>query len=373
MRRALVTNEFAPTHGGVERLLYERARGFQPEDLTVFSAYTEHCEAFDEAQTFHSHRSGRLLDKIPFLKEISRSISPLVSCYREHRHEHFDVLECGQAFPACLFAWLLHRRQGTPYLVWVHGNDLLGPCRYRVLRSLIRKSLLQAHAVIVNSSWTAGIVEALGIPPENIRIIAPYVDTEKFRPAPPDPALLQRYKISDQKIILTVCRLVERKGVDMTLEAIAALHAKHRNIKYLIVGDGPKRRSLERLTQNLGLGGQVIFTGLVPEAELVAHYNLASMFVMPSRFLSDDASVEGLGLVYLEAMACSVPVIAGRSGGVPDIVFDGDNGLLIDPGSLKALTEAIDSLISDAANAKQLGLNGLAFVQRPRDWRCLEI
>jgi len=373
MRRALVTNEFAPSHGGVERLLYERSRGFQPESLTVFSAYTEDCEAFDAVQTFKSRRSGRLIGKIPFLKEIGRSIAPMVSCYREHKRSHFAVLECGQAFPACLFAWWLYRKQGTPYLVWVHGNDLLGPCRYRVLRNVIRKSLLQAHAIVVNSSWTAGIVEALGIPPENIRIIAPYVDTEKFQPAPPCPKLLQRYQISDQKVIVTVCRLVERKGVDLTLKAIAALLSRHPDIKYLIVGDGPKRRSLERLAQDLGLADQVIFTGLVAEAELVAHYNLASMFVMPSRFLSDDASVEGLGLVYLEAMACSVPVIAGRSGGVPDIVLDGKNGLLIDPGSLGELTAAIDTLITDAAYAKQLGLNGLAFVKQPRDWGCLAV
>lgn len=297
----------------------------------------------------------------------------MVSCYRENRRSRFDVLECGQAFPACLFAWLLHRKQGIPYFIWVHGNDLLGPCRYRVLRSIICKSLLQAHAIIVNSSWTAGIVEALGIPSENIRIIAPYVDTETFRPAPPSPELLQRYAISDQTVILTVCRLVERKGVDLTLEAVAALLSKHRDIKYLVVGEGPKRRSLEYLAKKLDLGDRVIFTGLVPEAELVAHYNLASMFVMPSRFLPDDASVEGLGLVYLEAMACAVPVVAGRSGGVPDIVLDGENGLLIDPGSLTELIDAIGTFISDETYAKRLGLNGLAYVEQPRDWRCLEV
>jgi len=121
MRRALLTNEFAPTPGGVERLLYERARSFQPSGLTVFTAYTPDCERFDTVQAYKSCRSGRYVGGIPGLREAVRSLLPMQACYRQHRQQHFDVLECGQTFPACLFAWLLHRKYRTPYLVCVHG------------------------------------------------------------------------------------------------------------------------------------------------------------------------------------------------------------------------------------------------------------
>jgi phosphatidylinositol alpha-1,6-mannosyltransferase len=373
MRRALVTNEFAPTHGGVERLLYERARGYHPEDLTVFATFTPDCEAFDELQAYRSRRSGRLLSTIPLLRDLIRSLTPLIDCFREHRRREFDVIECGQAFPACLFARAMHRKYGTQYLVWVHGNDLLGPSRYRLLRSAIRKSLLQAHAVITNSSYTAGVVAELGIPDENIKVIMPVVDTEKFRPAAPAADLLTRYGIVNQQVMLTVGRLVERKGVDLSLEAVERLISAGKDIKYLIVGDGPRKHDLQQLAAKLGLDDHVVFAGSVAEEELAAHYNLANLFVMPSRYMPDEGSVEGLGLVYLEAMASALPVIAGRSGGVPDIVLPGENGLLVDPGSVTELTQAIDRLLSDDAYAKKLGQNGLAFVQRPRDWEVLDV
>jgi phosphatidylinositol alpha-1,6-mannosyltransferase len=302
-----------------------------------------------------------------------RSLTPLIDCFREHRRRQFDVIECGQAFPACLFARAMHRKYGTQYLVWVHGNDLIGPSRYRLLRSAIRKSLLQAHAVITNSSYTAGVVEALGIPEHDIKTIMPVVDTGKFQPAAPADDLLTRYGITDQKVILTVGRLVERKGFDLSLEATARLLETGKDIRYLIVGEGPQKRKLQQLASKLGLEDHVVFVGSVAEEELAAHYNLATLFVMPSRYMPDEGSVEGLGLVYLEAMASALPVVAGRSGGVPDIVIDGENGLLVDPGSVTELTGAIDRLLSDDAYAKELGGNGLAFVRRPRDWKVLDV
>lgn len=373
MRRALVTNEFAPSHGGVERLLYERSRGFHPEELTVFTAHCQDCEMFDKAQAFRICRAGRRFSGIPLIRDIARSLAPLYQCYRENRRRQFDVLECGQAFPACLLAWQIHRKYGTPYLVWVHGNDLLGPTRHRWLRPVMRKAMLRADAIIANSTYTAALVGKFGIPPGRIRIVAPTVDTRVFRPAPPSETLLERYGIRGQKVVLTVCRLVERKGVDRMLEAVSRLRTRGRDIKYLIVGDGPMREDLERLANVLDLGDHAIFAGTVPEAELPLHYNLASVFAMPSRFLPSEGSVEGLGLVYLEAMASGLPLVAGRSGGVPDIVLDGETGLLVDPASVDEITGAIDSILSDAALARKLGDNGLAFVQRTTDWRFLDL
>lgn len=372
MRRAMVTNEFAPSHGGVERLLHERARGFQPESLTVFAPYTEGCEAFDRLQAYSVRRSGKPARAVPILRDVVRSLAPLLDCLRQHRRRPFGMIECGQAFPASLFAWLMRRCYGTPYMVWVHGNDLLGPSRHRLPGAMLRKSLLGAQAIITNSAYTAGIVAALGIPGERIRTIPPVVDTTRFQPGPAAAALVERYRIGDRRVLLTVCRLVERKGVDTTLEAMARLVEVRRDIVFLIVGEGPQRPDLERLVKRLNLQGHVVFCGSVADHELAAHYHLASVFVMPSRYLASQGSVEGLGLVYLEAMASGVPVIAARSGGVTDIVRDGETGLVIEPGSVTDLARALERILSDEECARRLRENGLELVRAPRDWRVLE-
>jgi phosphatidylinositol alpha-1,6-mannosyltransferase len=371
-RRALITNEFAPSHGGVERLLHERARAFEPDRLTVFCPQTVGCEAFDAAQPYAVKRAQHRFRDVPGLRDVARSIAPFRDCWQAHRRRRFDLIECGQAFPASLFAWFLRRLYGTPYMVWVHGNDLLGPARYRLLALALRRSLRAAQAVITNSSYTARIVASFGIPAARIRVIAPVVDTRRFRPATGLPALRDRYRIRDRKVLLTVCRLVERKGVDMTLEALARAVAVRPDILYLIVGEGPQRSELESLAWNLGLRDHVVFCGAVSDEELPLHYHLASAFVMPSRYIEKEGSVEGLGLVYLEAMASGVPVIAGRSGGVPDIVRDDDTGLLVDPGSVTQLAAAILSLLTDDNLAERLAARALAFVRTPRDWSVLD-
>lgn len=372
MRRAMVTNEFAPSHGGVERLLHERARGFQPENLTVFAPHTGGCEDFDRLQHYAVRRSRKLTRTVPILRDVVRSLAPLGDCLRQHRRRPFGMIECGQAFPASLFAWWMHWCYGTPYMVWVHGNDLLGPSRHRLLGAMLRRSLLGAQAIITNSAYTAGIVAALGVPGGRIRTIPPVVDTARFQPAPRPAALVERYRIGDRKVLLTVCRLVERKGVDTTLEAMARLLTVRRDIVFLIVGEGPQRPDLERLVERLNLRDHVVFCGSVADHELAAHYNLASVFVMPSRYLARQGSVEGLGLVYLEAMASGVPVIAARSGGVTDIVRDGETGLLVEPGSVAELACALEHLLSDQDCARQLRENGLSLVRAPRDWRVLQ-
>ena len=373
MRRALITNEFAPSHGGVEHTLHERAKGYQPKTLTVFCPGDKGCEEFDAAQPYAVQRTVSDHARSKFWHDVVRSLGPLRACWRAHGQTPFDLIECGQAFPAALFAWLMHRVRGTPYMVWVHGNDLLGPARYWPLRLALRRALGSAAAIISNSSYTANIVASFGVPAQRIRILPPSIDTVRFHPAPGSPILRDRYRVRDRRVILTVGRLVERKGVDLTLAALARVIATHKDVLYLIVGDGPQRAELEVLAWNLGIREHVVFCGAVAAEELSAHYHLASIFVMPSRYVAKEGSVEGLGLVYLEAMASGVPIIAGRSGGVTEIVHAEKTGLVVDPGSIGDLADAILRLLSDDDLVERLVRNGLDFVKQPRSWRVLDV
>ncbi len=371
LRRALLTNEFMPSPGGVERLLYLRASEFEPSGITVFAPCVPGCADFDVGRPYTTRRTAVPGAAIPGWRDLARSLAPALRLYREHRRTPFQLIECGQTFPTALVALALRRLTGTPYLVWVHGNDLLGPARYRLLRVAIRAALCRAEAIVTNSTYTARLIAGFGVPEARIRVIEPVVDLRKFRPQASSPELRDRYALGDGPVLLTVCRLVRRKGVDLVIEALARLAPSHPGLRYLVVGAGPERRNLETLARRHGVAERVIFAGSVPEEELPAHYHLASVFAMPSRHLGAEASVEGLGLVYLEAMASGLPVVAGRSGGVPDIVHDGINGLLVDPGSVEALVRALDTLLGDPEHAARLGAGGLAFVHRPRTWDAL--
>lgn len=371
LRRALLTNEFMPSLGGVERLLHLRAREFEPATLTVFAPQVAGGADFDAGQPYTTRRAALVGAAIPGWAGLARSLAPAWQLYREHRRAPFDLIECGQCFPSIFVAALLRRLSGVPYLVWVHGNDLLGPARFRILRAALRGALGGALGVVANSSYTARLVAEFGVPKAAIRVIEPIVDLQAFARQPASTALRQRYALGSGPVLLTVCRLVARKGVDLVIEALAQLAAKHPGLRYLVVGQGPEQRALQDLAARLGVAERVVFAGPVADAELAAHYHLASVFVMPSRFIGAEASVEGLGLVYLEAMAAGLPVVAGRSGGVPDIVHDGQNGLLVDPGSAPELVAALDSVLSDPVRAASLADAGLAFVRRPRSWRAL--
>lgn len=371
LRRALLTNEFMPSPGGVERLLHLRAREFHPAALTVFAPFVPGCTDFDADQPYAVRRTAVPGAAVRGWRDLVRSLGPALRLYREHRVTPFDLVECGQAFPGALAALTLNHLTGTPYLIWVHGNDLLGAARYRAVRGLLGAALRRARGIVANSRYTAGLVAGFGVPAGRIRVLEPIVDCESFRPRPPSPALQRRYGLADGPVLLTVCRLVRRKGVDLVIEALARLAPRLPALRYLVVGDGPQRRPLQDLAHRLGVGSRVSFAGAVAEAELAAHYHLASLFVMPSRELRAKASVEGLGLVYLEAMASGLPVVAGRSGGVPEIVHDGANGVLVDPGSVEELTRALAGLLGEPDRAARLSAAGLAFARRARSWDAL--
>src|SRR3546814_6374629 len=129
----------------------------------------------------------------------------------------FDVIECGQCFPCALIAAVLQRLTGTPYLVWVHGNDLLGPARFRLSRVALRAALRRARGVVANSTYTARLIADFGVPAASIRVIEPVVDLDAFRRNAPSASLRQRYGLGDGPLLLTVCRLVARNGVDQEI------------------------------------------------------------------------------------------------------------------------------------------------------------
>jgi phosphatidylinositol alpha-1,6-mannosyltransferase len=372
-RRALLTLEFMPAHGGIERVLHERACGGAGAELVVFAPWSAGAEDFDARQPFAIRRSRSRLFAVPLLGALLKALLPWRDFLREHRRRPFDELECGQAFPYPLLTRAWRRRRGLRALAWVHGNDLLAIARLPLLGAHLARALRETDRIVVLSTCVRELVVGAGVDPARIRLLRHSIDAGRFGPAAPDPELVRRYGLAGKRVLLTIGRLVERKGVDRVIEALPLLLQRHPDLVYLVAGGGPREAALRRLADRLGLGARVIFTGPVAEAELPRLYNLAAVFVMVSRFIRRKATIEGFGLVYLEAGASGLPVVAGTSGGVTDVVRDRENGLLVDPESPAAIAAAVGFLLEHPDEARRLGERGRAQALEPANWEIFDL
>lgn len=247
---------------------------------------------------------------------------------------------------------------GLRLLVYVHGEEITTEDRYdRGARR--RRQALLADRLIVVSRFTRDAVLALLGPSagRKMSLIENGVDTGRFHPIAPRQNLLDLYGLRGSFVFVSVCRLLEKKGIDNAIRAFAELAAQDPDCRFLVVGAGPFQDRLRAIAAATGAEDQVIFAGEVADDELVDHYCLGDVFVMPNRELP-NGDTEGFGLVFLEANSCGLPVIAGRDGGSTDAVQDGQNGLIVDGNSVADIKHAMARLRSDASLRAQLRERG---------------
>jgi phosphatidylinositol alpha-1,6-mannosyltransferase len=248
-----------------------------------------------------------------------------------------------------------HKFMRYKHVLYAHGNEILdaGASSWQKARS----ALLTASRVIAISGYTSELLQSLGVLPERIRLAHPGCDVDRFRPlavSEEDRARLSCGR-SFSKLILTVGNLVERKGHDTAIRAMSVLSESNRDSLYVIAGDGPYRETLEELAQSLGVADRVLFLGRVAARDLPLLYSMADLFVMISRERPESRDVEGFGIVFIEAAACGVPSIGGRSGGISDAVVDGVTGFLVDPVDVEAVSASMDKVLSDPELARKMG------------------
>jgi phosphatidylinositol alpha-1,6-mannosyltransferase len=197
------------------------------------------------------------------------------------------------------------------------------------------------------------------------------VDTELFRPGAGGDDVRRRHGLSDRSVVVCVSRLVPRKGQDVLIRALPAIRARVPDAALLCVGGGPYLPTLQRLARETGVTDSVVLTGSVPWEELPAHYDAGDVFAMPCRTRRGGLDVEGLGIVFLEASATGLPVVAGRSGGSPDAVLDGTTGALVDGTSVEQVADAVAGLLEDPDRRARMGAAGRAWVEREWRWDVL--
>lgn len=255
-----------------------------------------------------------------------------------------------------------------PYVVYAHGNEILDAAQARWDGH--RQAIRSADCVLANSRFTVDLLKQAGVTEDRIEIVHPGCDVERFRPI----STTQDFRESvlgphaSARVILTVGRLVSRKGHDLMIRALPMVLKEHPDTCYLIVGSGPAKSTIEELSSQLGVRDRVIFLENVEDANLPRIYNLCDLFVMPSRADLNGCDVEGFGIVFLEANACGKPVIAGRSGGIADAVLEGRTGLLVSPDSPEALAEAVCLVLGNKEYAERLGQQGRQRAVREFGW-----
>jgi phosphatidylinositol alpha-1,6-mannosyltransferase len=253
-------------------------------------------------------------------------------------------------------------------VAYVHGEEITTADRYDPTHRSARRALLASDAIVVVSRFTQKAVRnLLGESAEaRISLIENGVDGRRFHPDAKAPDLSKLYCLEGCFVFVSVCRLLEKKGVDHAIRAFARVVAQAPECRYLIVGAGPFGTKLKSLAMEEGVQKQVVFAGQVADDELMDHYRLGNVFVMPNRELP-NGDTEGFGVVFLEANSCGLPVIAGRDGGSIDAVQDGVNGLVVDGGSVAQIAQAMLRLRQDETLRDRLRQQGLA-VAAQADW-----
>jgi phosphatidylinositol alpha-1,6-mannosyltransferase len=268
------------------------------------------------------------------------------------------VVCVGELISLGWIATALRRVPGMRSICFVHGEEITTEFGYRRFARHRARALADADAVVAVSSFTRDrIVARMGTDPAKIEVINNGVDLDRFRPVPRRDDLVRRLGLGGGPVLLTVSRLMEKKGIDTVLRALVDVAPAHPGVRYLVVGEGEDRARLEALARDLGVAGLVAFAGAVQADELSDYYALCDVFIMPNRRMP-DGDTEGFGLVFLEANACRRPVIGGRDGGVVDAVVDGETGLLVDGADPAAVRGALLRLLGDPVLRERLAEAG---------------
>jgi len=267
------------------------------------------------------------------------------------------IVHCARALPEGLSAAMALAGRAGQYMCWLHGEELGYASTSRELTWLARRVYRGAAAVIANSQNSKQmLVRDWDVPDSRVHVVYPGVDTERFRPDVDGRAMRARVASDDDVLFLSVGRLQRRKGHDMVLRALARLRQSVPRVRYVIVGDGPHQAQLEAEAGALDVMDIVHFVGPASDADLPGWYAAADVFVMPNR--SDGVDFEGFGIVFLEAAAAGLPVIGGRSGGVPEAVADDVTGRLVDGENLEELMSAMQAYARSPDLRKTAGTRG---------------
>lgn len=361
-RTLVVTNDFPPRVGGIESFVFAMVQRMDPDQVVVHTARQPGDTAFDASLAF------------PVIRDPSRVMLPVPSTTRRSVQVARD-LGCesvwfGAAAPLGLMASALRKRAGIKRTVaTTHGHEVWW-AKSPLTRQLLHRIGETNDVLTFLGDYTRSQIVRAVSPAAAARMmqLTPGVDTEAFSSSVDGRPVRELYGLGDRPVIVCVSRLVERKGQDMLIRALPIVHRTVPDAAVLLVGDGPMRDKLVRLSASLGLMRDVVFVGAKPWADLPPYFAAGDVFCMPCRTRKLGLEVEGLGIVFLEASATGLPVVAGSSGGAPDTVRHLETGLVVDSYSPEPVATALLELILDHCLSAQLGAAGRLWCEENWTW-----
>ncbi|WP_151484307.1 glycosyltransferase family 4 protein [Streptomyces albicerus] len=367
----IVTNDFPPRPGGIQAFLHNMALRLDPERLVVYASTwkrgregVEATAAFDAEQPFVIVR-----DRTTMLLPTPRVSRRAVGLLREHG---CTSVWFGAAAPLGLLAPALRKAGAERLVATTHGHEA-GWAQLPGSRGRLRAIGESTDTITYLGEYTRSrIAPALTRDAASRMVqLPPGVDEKTFHPGSGGDVVRARLGLTDRPVVVCVSRLVPRKGQDTLILAMPRILAREPEAVLLIVGGGPYEKDLRRLAHETGVSASVRFTGAVPWSELPAHYGAGDVFAMPCRTRRGGLDVEGLGIVYLEASATGLPVVAGDSGGAPDAVLDGETGWVVRGGSPEAAADRVVALLGDAELRRRMGERGREWVEEKWRWDLL--
>lgn len=358
MRILIIAPQFPPDIGGIAAYSYEVAKNLVRcgEQVMVLTAAPMMGSESVNQHGFKLFSIGwlRPIFKTRFLiGQVARIIAMFFYTVWICISSRVEIIYCTY-YEAGVAARPISKLLGIPYFLTIHGTEISN--LKSIVGHMVKFALDGSSGYFIQARRQRDSLLGLGISDSLIHVVPHGVDIKKFGSGSEYQETVNKHGLDGRKVILTVGNLVERKGHDMVLRCLPIVLEEVPNAVYLIIGDGKQRQSLMELVEKLDLSDYVIFTGRVPDKELLQYYNICDVFIMPSREI--DGDIEGFGIVYLEANACSKPVIGGKSGGVYDAVQDGVSGILVDPLDVDEISQALITLLTDDQLAKKLGQQG---------------
>lgn len=380
VRCLLIASTFPPIHGG-SAVVYDNLCQFMPTgSIRVLTANKNHLDNAPLAGwQEHDAAANYPVDRIDLLRP--RVLPPpanvlvsvwrllfqdfplyaraLLAAARIVKTHGINVVCIGELVTGSWLGMALRKLYQVKVIIYVHGEEITTVTGGRLSGNRRKDYLQTADKIVAVSSFTCdALTSMMGVKPESIVLIQNGVDTARFTPGPRNPALIAKHQLAGKKVVVTVGRMVARKGVDKAVLAIGQVLRRRQDVHYLILGDGELRPEVERIIAAEGLGEHVTLVGKVSDTVLVEYLRLCDLFLMPNRTMP-DGDTEGFGLVFREANACSKPVIGGRAGGVVEAVIDNESGLLVDGNNIDDIAAAIERILGDDALAERLSANGL--------------
>ena len=363
-RVLLVTNDLGPRVGGIETFILGLLDQLDCNEIVIYTAAQPDSAEFDAAL---AAKTGAIIlrDKNSILiptPAVNRRVRKVMQEYQS------EIIWFGAAMPLAWMSGLLKRAGAKRVVAITHGHEVwwakLPPFKWIFARATSSMDVLTYLGEFTKKAMSPVVNSACAMVQ-----IAPGISIEHFTPGIKSPELIKEFGLEGKQVLISVGRLVHRKGQDKLLEAMPNILLQHPDVVLLFVGIGPRKKKLDQLVKKYQLEAYVRFVGRVKYENLPKYFRLGDLFVMPSRSRLAGLEVEGLGIVYLEASASGVAVLAGKSGGAPDAVIVGQTGEIVDGTNSGEIARTINEMLDNPGKLATMGEAGHTWTESQWDWK----